>query len=159
MKGETQPHFVNDPLEAEPAPSEIMVRPWIDELVETHCFGPRSMYVEMCWLPILGPTSTWLYRRLGSWAEFNPNGVCVDLQDLAISIGLGTGIGRQSALVRSLDRLTRFGAARWAGSDLQVRRALAPLPASQVARLSDTTRQLHEEYVRRPKTELTERQS
>jgi hypothetical protein len=148
MKGETQPPVINDPVEADTTPRELVVRPWIDTQVEAHGFGPRSMYVETCWLPVLGPTATWLYRRLGSWMEFNPDGLSIDLRELGEGLGLGSGIGRQSPLMRSVDRLTRFGAARWAGTQLQVRRALAPLTQGHVSRLSETNRRLHDEYVR-----------
>jgi hypothetical protein len=148
MKGETQPPIDNDSLEVVRPPSEILVKPWIDTFVESQGFGPRSMYVEMCWLPILGPTSTWLYRRLGSWAEYNPDGLRVDLNDLATDVGLGSGVGRQSPLMRSLERLARFGVARWAGDELQVRRALGPVSHRQLENLSEPTRRLHSEYVR-----------
>jgi hypothetical protein len=134
----------------EPLPNEILVRPWADELVEARGFGPRSMYVEMCWLPILGPTATWLYRRLGSWAEFNPEGLAVDLTDLSVSLGLGEGLGHSSHLGKGLDRLTYFGAARWMSNQLQVRRALAPLPERHVRRLSYSASRIHEESTRRP---------
>ncbi len=147
MKGETEPPFVNDPLEVV-RPSELLVQPWIDELVEAKGFSPRSMYVETCWLPVLGPTATWLYRRLGTWAEFNSEGVSVDTTELALSLGLGSGVGRNSPLMRSIDRLARFGAARWAGDKLHVRRALPPLAHAQVQRLGETNRRLHHEYVR-----------
>src|SRR3954471_12957510 len=104
MKGEIEPPIVNDATEAVRPSDELLVRPWVDEQVEAHGFGPRSMYVEMCWLPILGPTSTWLYRRLGSWTEFNPDGLTVNLTEVATGLGLGSGIGPNSPLMRSLDR-------------------------------------------------------
>jgi hypothetical protein len=100
----------------------IDVQPLADELVEAHGFGPRSTYVEVCWLPVLGPTATWLYRRLGSWTELFPDGLHVDLVDLAVSLGLGEGLGRSSRLAKGLERLSHFDAVRWSGSELQVRR-------------------------------------
>jgi hypothetical protein len=106
------------------------------------------MYVETCWLPVLGPTATWLYRRLGSWAEFNPDGTKVDLSDLSLSLGLGNGLGHGSAMLRALNRLAYFEVARWSGSEIRVRTALPLLPLRHVRRLSVTTRRLHDEYVR-----------
>ncbi|HVX18376.1 MAG TPA: hypothetical protein VHA73_10125 [Acidimicrobiales bacterium] len=134
----------------EQLPEQLTVTPWRDEVVEAHGYGPRSMYVEVCWLPTLGPSSTWLYRRLGSWAEFNPDGVQVDTADLAASLGLGQGLGRHSLLSRTVDRLIRFEAARWAGSDLQVRTALGALPLKLAGRLSPTALSFHEQMLRRP---------
>ena len=128
--------------------SHIEVVPWPDELVEAHGFGPRSPYVETCWLPVLGPTATLLYRRLGSWAESNPDGVDVDLVDLSVSLGLGEGLGRNSLIARALGRLARFDVASWRREQLAVRRALPLLPLRHHSRLSYTAMQLHEEFVR-----------
>jgi len=132
-------------------PNEVLLTPWRDEIIETLGFGPRSMYVEMCWLPVLGPTATFLFRRLGSWAEFNPDGTTVDLTDLAVSLGLGEGLGKHSMLGRALGRLVHFDTARWGGGELQVRQALPPLPLRHVSRLSYSAYRLHEEFTRRPR--------
>ena len=102
----------------------------------------------MCWLPVLGPTATLMYRRLGSWAEHNPDGVQVDLTDLSVSLGLGEGLGRNSLVARALGRLARFDVAAWRGDQLAVRRALPPLPLRHQSRLSYTASMLHEQFVR-----------
>jgi hypothetical protein len=132
---------------------ELQIVPLVDELVEAHGFGPRSMYVEVCYLPVLGPTATWLYRRLGSWVEFHPEGLAVDLIDLSVGLGLGEGLGRNSLIARSLGRLARFGAVDWRGDFLAVRRALAPLPERHLSRLNYTARRLHEDFVRQAERE------
>ena len=135
--------------------NDIFLVPWHDEVIEPLGFGPRSVYVETCWLPVLGPTATWLYRRLGSWAEFNPNGISIDMTDLAISLGLGEGLGKQSLLARSLERLVRFEVARFqAVGELAVRTALPLLPHRHVERLSYSARRFHDEVARRPKADL-----
>jgi hypothetical protein len=146
MKGEQE---ISDG-QAGGLPNRIELMPWIDPVVESRGFGPRSMYVEMCWLPVLGPTATWLYRRLGSWAEFNPEGLSVDLVDLSVSLGLGANLGRNAHLTRSVQRLERFHTIRKTTGQLLVRRALAPLSERFVAQLSATGQQLHQEYTRRP---------
>ncbi len=138
----------------ETIPAEAWLTPWRDDLVESLGFGPRSMYVEVCWLPVLGPTATWLYRRLGSWAEFNPEGTKVDVADLAVSLGLGDSLAKNSKINRAIERLVRFDAARRSGNELQIRTALAPLPQRHVERLSYTTRRLHDEVLRRPPSDL-----
>lgn len=132
-------------------PAEVLLKPWKDELVEAVGYDARSIYVEMCWLPIMGPTATWLFRRLGSWAEFNPDGLTVDMTDLAVSLGLGEGLGRSSLLNKAMDRLLQFGVARWGEGELQVRQALAPLSARHARRLSYTACRFHEEITRNPK--------
>lgn len=121
----------------------LMVGSWPDELVESLGFGPRSSYVELCWLGVLGPTSTWLYRRLAV-PLLGVDEYLVDLVDLSVSLGLGEGIGRHSRLMRSLGRLMAFDAARWSGDALLVRRALAPLTVHQAQRLSTSVRLAHE---------------
>jgi hypothetical protein len=126
----------------------------VDEVVEKHGFGPRTMYVEMCWLPVLGPTATWLFRRLGSWAEYNPDGVTVDMVDLAVNLGLGEGLTKNGKLSKGIDRLVRFGAADWVGDELQVRRALALLPQRYLGNLGYSARRYHEELVRQRAAEI-----
>lgn len=125
----------------------VSVRPWIDPVVEAHGFGPSSPYVEHCWLPVLGPTATWLYRRLGSLVVEKVDGGQVDLVDLAQALGLGRGLGRHSPLVHSLDRLRRFGVIQVGGETLLVRRALALLPVTQARRLPPSARQWHDAAV------------
>ncbi len=71
----------------------------------------------------------------------------VDLVDVAVSLGIGEGTGRNSVLARALGRLVRFGVAEWRGDVLAVRRALAPLPARQLARASYSARKAHERIV------------
>ncbi|MDQ6741278.1 MAG: hypothetical protein M3021_13190 [Actinomycetota bacterium] len=144
--GEQSPQLIE--LRTEGLQAQIDIVPWIDEVVEAHGYGPRSMYVETCWLPVLGPTATWIYRRLGSWVEANPDGLEIDLVDLSVSLGLGEGLGRHSLLAKSLGRLARFGAVDWRGEDLAVRRALAPLQERNAQRLSYSARRLHEEFTR-----------
>lgn len=134
-------------LAPEGLPSHIEVVPWIDPLVEAHGFAPRSMYVEACWLPVLGPTATWLYRRLGSWVASNEDGTVVDLTDLAVSLGLGEGLARTSMLTRAMGRLAMFGVIDWQGDRLAVRRALAPLTERRARSLSLTAYQLHQQLV------------
>lgn len=153
MRGEHQ--FVDEPLhlngeaaaavQAERLHPQLTIRPWLDELVEAHGFGPRSNYVETCWLPVLGPTATWLYRRLGSWVEGYPEGLNVGLVDLSVGLGLGEGLGRHSKLTNAIGRLQRFDAARGHNDELLVRRALGPLPERYAERLSYSAYGFHEE--------------
>ena len=54
-----------DPL----AEATVRVVPWPDPVVEEHGHDPRSAYVERYWLGLLGPTATWLVRRLASLVD------------------------------------------------------------------------------------------
>ena len=42
----------------------ISIRPWPDPVIDALGHDPRSSYVETYWLGILGPSTTWLLRRL-----------------------------------------------------------------------------------------------
>ena len=42
----------------------LTVQPWVDEVIDTVGHEVRSPYVEQFWLGLLGPSSTWLLRRL-----------------------------------------------------------------------------------------------
>ena len=134
---------MNQFAESEAALSTVTVRAWEDPVVEAVGFGPHSDYVEHCWLPVLGPSATWCYRRLGTAVLARPEPVEIDLLDLSLCLGLGSGLGRNSTIARTLGRLVRFGIATWDGESFTVRRALAPLPMQQLRRLSLTARGVH----------------
>lgn len=69
----------------------------------------------------------------------------VDLSTTATRLGLGHKGGRNSALVRTIQRASRFGATRPAGvRALQVRRFMAPLNRSQVERLPASLQHRHQ---------------
>ena len=47
-----------------PPTDHLTIRPWPDVLIDAHGHDPRSEHVETYWLGILGPSTTWLLRRL-----------------------------------------------------------------------------------------------
>lgn len=122
--------------EEDAVPSAVVVKPWRDPLVERCGFPVGSAYVEAAWLPILGPSATLALRRLGLLVHAQPEGVEVDVADLAADLGLGKGTGHNSIIARTLRRLENFGMARWRGGALEVRTVVAPLPARYAERLS-----------------------
>jgi hypothetical protein len=113
----------------------LSVVEWADPVVEAAGHPVRSVYVETFWLPTLGPTAMWLLRRLSAWLEATPDGISVELPELAQELGLGASVGRSSPVIRTLARLLRFQAAAPAGDALAVRRFLAPLPHRLAAQL------------------------
>ena len=106
----------------------LVIRPWIDPVVDDRGHEPLSLFVETDWLPVLGPTATWLYRRLGSWVIAYPDGLELETTALAESLGLGRSIGHGCKLDKALQRLVRFGTAKWVGGELHVRRLLSTPP-------------------------------
>ncbi len=107
---------------------------------------------------MLGPSATWAWQRLARLAGTRP-GVTIDTTDLATSLGLGSNLGPNAAVSRTLARLVAFGAARRGADTLAVRLALPDLPARRAATLSPTGRLAHDRLSRahlpmRPATTL-----
>ncbi len=114
----------------------LLVVAWRDPVVDALGFDPRSQYVEKFYLPLLGPTATWLLRRLATEFDHHPEGFSLDAVDCARSIGIGNRGGRHGPFHRSLERCVRFGLARPDDHDiLAVRTRVPPLTRAQVGRL------------------------
>ena len=82
----------------------ITVTAWPDAVIDAVGHDPRSTYVEMFWLSILGPSTTSLLRRLVSGLDRHPDGYELPLAQTASALGLGNKGGRHSPFVRSLAR-------------------------------------------------------
>jgi hypothetical protein len=122
----------------------LVIRPWADDLVERLGFDPRSAYVEHFWLGILGPSGTWLLRRLAAGFDQAPEGFDLPLGDTARAIGLGDRNGRNSPFLRTVNRLLQFDLAQTtSASELWVRRRLPPLNRRQLTRLSPALQDEH----------------
>lgn len=130
-------------------PVELAVVAYEDPLIERLGHGPDSPYIENCWLPITGPSATWMWRRLARVAiEAQGSPVMVDTTDLILSVGLGESLARNSMGARTVTRLTAFDLAQRAGVDgsvLAVRRALPCLSERQAQRLPLSARLYHEQ--------------
>src|SRR5579863_8345910 len=112
------------------------VRPWPDDVVEKVGFDPRSPYVERFWLSIIGPSATWLMRRIAAGFDASPEGFDLPLGETARALGLGDKAGRHSPLLRTVNRLILFELAHASGPcELTVRRKLAPLSRRHTSRL------------------------
>lgn len=126
----------------------LHVTGWSDPLIDDLGHDPRSAYVERFWLPVLGPSTVLLLRRLAEQLDTAPDGFDVHLGDVAAQLGLGFRNGRHQPLLRAIDRACTFGAARQLGDDsLAVRRNLAPLSRRQLQRLSLSLQQEHETWL------------
>lgn len=65
-----------------PVPA-VRVLPWPDVVIDQMGVDPRSPYVERYWLGLLGPSATWLVRRLADGLDAAPEGFELDLLDTA----------------------------------------------------------------------------
>jgi hypothetical protein len=133
------------------ASPSLPIRPWADDVIDTLGHDPRSIYVEQFWLGILGPSTTWLLRRIAASFEVHPEGFPLALAETAREIGLGDKGGRHSPFVRAVVRCCQFDLARPAAdgaAGLEVRRFLPPLNRRQVVRLPDRLREAHDAWQR-----------
>jgi hypothetical protein len=122
----------------------VLVRPWLDPVVDRVGHDPRSRYVERFWLGVLGPSVTWLLRYLVSRLEAEPDGFDLDLDECAFAIGLGRLQGPNAAFPRTIARCCQFGAGRiLGGTTFEVRRKLPPLTQRQISRLPEGLRAEH----------------
>lgn len=138
------------PAPSIPATGTLRVTPWPDPIIDSLGLDPRSHYVERYWLGTLGPSTTWLLRRLATGLEHEPQGFDLDLAACARELGLGDKGGRHSPFARSLARLAQFEIARWQPSinTLEVRRRVPPLNRRQVMYLPDVLRAQHDDWQR-----------
>ena len=128
-------------------PAAVPVRPWPDGVIDALGHDPRSSYVEQFWLGILGPSTTWLLRRLAAGLEAHPEGFDLPLADTAQALGLGSKGGRHSPFMRALSRCCQFDLAE-ARPDgvLAVRRKLPPVSRRQLLRLPPSLQAAHAEW-------------
>lgn len=135
-------------LQTEPSPATTLsIRPWPDGVIDALGHDPRSQYVEKFWLGVLGPSTTWLLRRLAAGLEDEPAGFDLQLRETALALGLGSRGGRNSPFMRALSRVCQFDLAE-ARPDgvLAVRRKVPPLTRRQVMRLPDALREAHDSW-------------
>ncbi len=139
-----------------PAPTNLsetlrVVR-WVDPIADPHGLHPCSKYVEFFWLGILGPSTTWLLRRLSYGLEAHPDGFDLDLADTARALGLGDRQGKNAPFQRALRRLSTFGLARPHGAGgLAVRTRIPPLPLRHLHRLPESLQQSHRARLAAPR--------
>lgn len=135
-----------------PTDALIDIVHWKDPIVEANGFHISDTYNEMFWLPILGPTATWLLRRLAGGLEHQPQGYTTDMSELARSIGVNYAPGKHNPFARGLHRCVMFGVAQQISVlpriTIGVRTVLPVLPHRHQARLPHQLRIAHDDWVR-----------
>jgi hypothetical protein len=125
----------------------LLIQPWPDAVIDLLGHDPRSHYVETYWLGTLGPSTTWLLRRLVAGLDTAPDGYQLPLAETATSLGLGSKGGRHSPFVRALTRLVQFDlASQQDETVLAVRRKVPPLNRRQVQRLPPSLQEAHQRW-------------
>ena len=125
----------------------LWVEPWDDPITDPLGHDPVSKYAELFWLPILGPSSLWLLRRVSLMLQDSPSGFSVKTRDLAQEIGLGNWRGPRSPFQRAMDRCCDFQlAVRREESFVYVRRRMPTLGRRLAHRLPHRLREMHENW-------------
>lgn len=126
---------------------KLRVVPWLDPVADPLGVHPCSRYVEQYWLGVLGPSATWLLRRMSYGLEAHPGGLVLDLADTAHALGLGDRMGKNSPFRRALHRLVKFELARPYGPEgLAVRTRIPPLALRHIQRLPPPLQESHRQW-------------
>jgi len=126
----------------------LRVVPWRDATVESLGFAARSDYVEWFWLPVLGPSATWLLRRIDWGFDEFPQGYLLDAHVTAQALGIAARADAGTIFGRALSRLNGFGITHVASDSLAVRRILPPISQRQIDRLPPHLRHAHGDWLR-----------
>lgn len=129
-------------------PASLTLRPWPDSVLDRVGVDPRSQYVERFWLPLLGPSSVLLLRRLATELEASPDEVQLGVEATAKALGLGMRGGRSSPFLRTVQRCCQFHLTQLEEENgvLLARRKLPPLSRPQVNRLPEHLQRSHAEW-------------
>ena len=127
-------------------PDRFGVMPWLDPEQDENGHDPRSAYVETFWLPVVGPSTTLLLRRLADEFDADPDGFEIEAAVLSREIGLGARMDRRGAFARTIERCTKFHMLQQQGDLLYVRRRIPPLGYRQVKRLGPRLQALHHSW-------------
>jgi hypothetical protein len=126
----------------------IRVLPWPDPVIDVLGYDPRSWYVERFWLSVLGPTSTWLLRRIAAGFDASPDGFDLDVDEAARALGLGGRRSRHSPFQRAVRRCVTFEVATpGPGPSLGVRRRIPPQPRRHLLRRSPSLQEHHRRWI------------
>ena len=105
----------------------------------------------MFWLPVLGPTATWLLRRLASGLTHEPNGYIINMNDIARSIGVAYSEGRHNPFARALQRCVMFGVAQQIAvtpvRTIAVRTHVPRIPHRHLSRLPEQLVTAHQDWI------------
>ena len=142
------PHPLHLASDVPPLPVRIRVTPWMDPVVDRRGHDPRSAYVEQFWLSVLGPTATWLLRRLVAGFDRQPGGYELVVAEAARSLGLSIAKGTASPFAKALQRCVMFGVVNRLSESWVVRRRVPPISQRHLLRLPLDLQRAHEQWTR-----------
>ena len=112
-------------------------------------FDPRSYYAETFWLPILGPSTMWLLRKVAERFDTEPDGFALDLIDMSRALGIASKGGRNNSFHRAINRVVSFNMGSTIDDKtIAIRRHMPALHGGQTRRLPPRLANLHDETIR-----------
>ena len=129
-----------------------LILPLADEARRQHeppSFDPRSHYAETFWLPILGPSTLLLLRRVAERFDTEPDGFTLDLLETSQALGIASKGGRNSPFYRAINRVVSFKMGTTIDdTTIAIRRRMPTLHTGQVKRLPPRLANMHDEVLR-----------
>jgi len=120
-------------------------------------FDPRSYYAETFWLPILGPSTLWLLRKVAERFDTEPDGFELDLIETSLSLGIPSKGGRNNPFGRAIKRVVSFKMGAMVDEQtIAIVRTMPPLHGGQVRRLTPRLANLHDQTLRAHRSTATE---
>ncbi len=129
-----------------PLPPRVRIVPWDDPVVDRRGHDPRSAYVEQFWLSVLGPTATWLLRRLVAGFDHHPAGYDLVVADAARSLGLSVAKGMASPFAKAAARCAMFGVVDRRTESWVVRRRVPAISQRHLLRLPLALQHAHDQW-------------
>jgi hypothetical protein len=129
---------------------------WDDPVVDQRGFPGLSLYADLFWLPIIGPSSLALFRRVNVHLRPNEHACEFRFEVLSSALGLGRGASKNAPLPRAIDRCVRFGLAKRTGANsFAVRRFVSPISRHHLSLLPPELQELHDSYLAAATTPAT----
>ena len=122
------------------------VTPWDDPVVDRRGHDPRSAYVEQFWLSVLGPSATWLLRRLAAGFDHHPGVGTTSTATRTAALGLSVTKGMSSPFAKGLQRCVMFGVVQRLSEVWVVRRRVPLISQRHVLRLPPDLQSAHAQW-------------
>ena len=118
---------------------------WAARAVPNPDMSLTGDYLEFVWLPLLGPSATLVLRRFGRTlgAPDHHRTHSIGRAALAAGIGVGDGGGRNAPIMRTLNRLERFGFIEITDDHIRVNPTVRPVPTGMLDRLPGPSLAVH----------------
>ena len=113
---------------------------WWDAALARDGHAATGDYVEIYWLPVLGPSTTLLLRWCARRLPPHRTGLALPLAEIARHLGVGRSGARNGPVMRSFERLCHFQLARSIGDRVEVRAHVPELPDRLARRLPQELR-------------------